>query len=100
MAVKEFDFYSGEIIRKCPLEHFNDRQFLYGSPYSYISKYADFAGGTPEKRYVLWRFNVELDKYEVYQTADEKSYNTLSDIAEKWEKAMWAEKFKNEESGI
>jgi hypothetical protein len=100
MKAKQLDFHNGEVIRKCPLEHFDGTQFLYGNPYSYISKYADFAGGTPEKRYVLWRYNVETSKYDAYQTADEKSYNTLSDIAEKWEKEMWAEKFKEQESGV
>ncbi len=100
MKAKELDLQSGEIIRKCPLEHFNGKQFLYGSPYNYIVKYADYAGGTPDRRYALWRFNAATFAYELYQTANEKSYNTLSDIATKWEKEMWAEKFKHDESSI
>ena len=85
---KKLEITSGEIIRKCPIEHFTARQFLYGSPYSYIIKYRDFMGGSPEKRYGLWRFDDKTLTYSLFQMAGEKDYAILDDIARGWEREM------------
>jgi hypothetical protein len=85
---KKFEMFSGTTIRKCPIEHFTPAQFMYGSPYSYIFKYEDYAGGTPERRYGLWKFNDKTLKYKLFQTAGEKDYSVLSEIAGEWENAM------------
>jgi hypothetical protein len=85
---KKFEISGGTIIRKCPIEHFTPTQFMYGSPYSYIIEYADYAGGSPEKRYGLWQFNDKTLKYALFQTAGEKEYNVLSEIASEWENRL------------
>ncbi len=85
---KKMEITGGEIIRKCPIEHFTPQQFLYGSPYSYIIKYADFAGGSNEKRYGLWRFDDKTLTYSLFQTSGEKDYASLDDIAREWEREM------------
>jgi hypothetical protein len=35
----------------------------------------------------------------LFQTAEEKSSNILDDIANKWEKELWAERFKQRNGG-
>jgi spore coat protein U-like protein len=96
MEQKEFTIFSGTIHWKCPLEHFSGSQWLYGNPYAYVIEYSDHEGGTPERRYALWKFNVETLKYDLYQTADEKSERTLNAIADQWLKELWAEKRKEQ----
>jgi hypothetical protein len=91
-AKKKFELFSGEIIRKCPIEHFTDRQILYGSPYSYVIRYGDYAGGSPERRYGLWKFNDKTLKYKLFQTASENASQTLDEIARGWEDAMREER--------
>ena len=83
-----FEMSGGTTIRKSPIEHFTPTQFMYGSPYSYIIEYADYAGGSPEKRYGLWQFNDATLKYALFQTGGDKDYNVLSDIAASWENTL------------
>jgi hypothetical protein len=85
---KKFEMRGGTIIRKSPIEHFTEKQFMYGSPYSYIIEYADYAGGSAEKRYGLWQFNDKKLKYALFQTAGEKDYSVLSEIAAEWENTL------------
>ena len=85
---KKFEMSRGTIIRKSPIEHFTATQFMYGSPYSYIMEYADYAGGSPEKRYGLWQFNDKKLKYTLFQTASEKEYSVLSEVASEWENML------------
>ncbi len=85
---KELELFGGQTVRKCPVEHFAPHQTFYGSPYSYIMTYADYAGGSPERRYGLWRFNDKTLKYSLFQTAGEKDYEVLSEIATQWESEM------------
>jgi hypothetical protein len=85
---KKLELRGGQIIRKCPIEHFTPQQFMYGSPYSYIIEYADYAGGSPERRYGLWRFDDKTLTYSLFQTAGENDYSILSDIASSWEWEM------------
>jgi hypothetical protein len=87
-AQKKFEMRGGTTIRKSPIEHFTEKQFMYGSPYSYIFEYPDYAGGSPEKRYGLWQFNDKKLKYTLFQTAGEKDYNVLSEIASEWENRL------------
>jgi hypothetical protein len=89
---KEFKLFGGEIVRKCPLEHFTPQQFIYGSPYTYIIEYSDKQGGSPKMRYALWKFDENTLKYKLFQTAGEKEYDTLDKIVTEWERVMWAEK--------
>jgi hypothetical protein len=85
---KELELFGGQTIRKCPVEHFAPHQTFYGSPYSYIMSYGDYAGGSPERRYGLWRFDDKALKYSLFQTAGEKDYEILSEIATEWEREM------------
>ena len=87
---KEFKVFGGEIVRKSFFEHFKPPQWLHGSPYHYIVIYDDKRGGTPDKRYCLWKLNMDTLKYELYQTASEKESSILNEIADKWEKDEWA----------
>jgi hypothetical protein len=88
----ELTLFGGEIVRKCPLEHFTPQQFLFGSPYNYIVKYSDSKGGSPSTRYGLWKFDKKTLEYALFKTASEKDYDTLQEIVDQWEKALWAEK--------
>jgi hypothetical protein len=85
---KKFEMRGGTTIRKSPIEHFTEKQFMYGSPYSYIFEYPDYAGGSPERRYGLWQFNDKKLKYTLFQTAGEKDYEVLSKIASEWEQRL------------
>jgi hypothetical protein len=89
---KELTLFGGEIVRKCPLEHFEPQQFLFGSPYNYIVKYSDSKGGSPTTRYGLWKFDKKTLEYALFKTASEKDYDILQEIVDQWEKALWAEK--------
>jgi spore coat protein U-like protein len=83
--------FGGEIVRKCPLEHFTPQQFLFGSPYNYIVEYSDSNGGSPATRYGLWKFDKKTLDYSLFKTVGEQEFDLLQDIVNQWEKALWAE---------
>jgi hypothetical protein len=95
---KELEVFGGEIIRKSFFEYFEPSQWLYGSPYHYIVEYDDKSGGTSDKRYCLWKFNMDSLKYELYQTVGEKASNILDNIADKWEKDEWTARKQKQEA--